>query len=348
MKAGTHNHVKMKRLKRLLAIPLYRAVGILETLWQLCIECCDEGNVGKFTDAELADYLEWEGDPSELIRSLTDAGWLDTDGSGRPSIHGWLEHCPEFIWDRIRKREARAVKSAKRDAPVRTETTYDLQEPDADRTIPDKSENVPSIPNPTQPNPTNPDPTNPTNRDAEPPHSEDACGGRAGGLDFSRGWGTVANRLTALGATRWREAIADAKQCGCTPGHAMEILAYAKSKGYQVGAVIFRLTRARPTLPLEQGWPPLEQPEQIQQRKATTKAERERLAEEDYAAKAKQSEADGKELERRFGQDLDAMDPAEVAEICRPNPPMAKLLKKGHSPLLREWLLRQLETRATA
>lgn len=123
MKAGTHNHLKVKRLKRLLKLPLYRAVGILETLWLLCIDCCDEGNVGKFTDEEIADYLEWDGDASELVRALSDSGWTDSDTNGRPVVHDWLEHCPEFIRDRIRKRRAR-------DSDLRKQTTYVHDETD--------------------------------------------------------------------------------------------------------------------------------------------------------------------------------------------------------------------------
>lgn len=91
MKAGTHNHLKVKRLKRLLGIPLYRAVGILETLWLLCIDCCDEGNIGKFTDEEIADYLEWDGDPSALARGLSDSGWLDPHDTERLVVSGWAD-----------------------------------------------------------------------------------------------------------------------------------------------------------------------------------------------------------------------------------------------------------------
>jgi hypothetical protein len=113
MKAGTQNHIKTKRLARLLKIPLYQGVGILESIWLLCIECCDEGNIGKFTDEEIAGYLEWERDASALIRALADSGWIDLDATDRFVIHDWLDHCPEFIRERLRKRRARGVKANK-------------------------------------------------------------------------------------------------------------------------------------------------------------------------------------------------------------------------------------------
>jgi predicted outer membrane lipoprotein len=135
VKAGTQNHVKVKRLKRLLGIPLYRAVGILETLWLLCTDCCDEGNIGKFSHEEIADYLEWDGQPSELIAGLAGAGWIDADPERGLIVHDWLEHCPEFIRDRVRKREAR-----------RNQTTYERRQPDNTGQTPDKPRQRPSIP----------------------------------------------------------------------------------------------------------------------------------------------------------------------------------------------------------
>jgi len=161
MKAGTHNHMKTKRLKRLLGIPLYRAVGILETIWLLCADCCDEGNIGKFTDEEIADYLEWDGDASELVRALSDSGWTDSDKDSRLVVHDWLEHCPEYIKDRVRKREARSVKVAKTGNDFNKQRTYEQSEPDKtgqDRTKTghDPATTVYSQPIPTQPIPTNP------------------------------------------------------------------------------------------------------------------------------------------------------------------------------------------------
>jgi hypothetical protein len=155
MKAGTQNHLKVKRLKRLLGVPLYQAVGILETLWLLAIDCCDEGDVGKYSDEEIADYLEWGGSASELVRALADAGWIDPDQSGRYVIHDWLEHAPEFIRERVRKRRERKSKSERRLIDSSNQTTYAQSAADntgRSRTDQDQPPLVPSIPNPTNPN----------------------------------------------------------------------------------------------------------------------------------------------------------------------------------------------------
>lgn len=105
------------------------------------------------------------------------------------------------------------------------------------------------------------DPTNqPTNstparsHSAQPDDAEtELAGGRAGG--FLSGWGKVADRLTAMGCSRWRETIAEAKAAGCNPGLALTLIDYGKSKGYGTGGIVCRLVKARPTLPVEEGWP---------------------------------------------------------------------------------------------
>lgn len=131
MKAGTQNHVKTKRLMRLLGISMYRAVGILETMWLLCTDCADEGEIGKFADEEIADYLGWDGkqSPSQLVTALHDSGWIDKDDEHRFVIHDWFENAPEFIKDRIRKRKAREAKEGKKQRNI---TTYDQSKPDND------------------------------------------------------------------------------------------------------------------------------------------------------------------------------------------------------------------------
>lgn len=239
----------MKRLKKLLGIPLYRAVGILETLWLLCQDCCDDGNIGKFTDEEIAEYLEWDGDIRALLQALEDSRWVDMQ-AGRPVIHDWLEHCPEFIRERIRKRDARSVKADKR----RDVSTYAADRADdcgQVRTIAGQAAACPvySNPIPTNPNPTN-QPTNGGRTD-----SDRLAGGLAGSSFIS--WEQVGSRLAALPLARWKESLEQARGCGCTPELAMQLIDYAAQKGFGAGAVAFRLQRSNPSLPLSEGWPQL-------------------------------------------------------------------------------------------
>jgi hypothetical protein len=276
VKAGTQNHLKVKRLKRLLGIPLYRAVGILETLWLLCSDCADEGDVGKFSDEEIAEYLEWDGpDPSALVRALVDTGWIDRDTTNRLVIHDWLEHCPEFIRERVRKRRMRAAKPTG-DRQQRTYVASRTDNAGQLRTTPDQPPHVPSFPNPSQPNPSQP--THQASglvRDLPDSNGHDVdalTGGRAGGGRVF-GWGAVADRLASLGASRWREAISEAKECGCTWQLAMQIIEYGQAKGFQVGAMICRLSKANPSMPIDSGWPNLETATVAAKRKSDRAAE---------------------------------------------------------------------------
>jgi hypothetical protein len=149
-----------------------------------------------------------------------------------------------------------------------------------------------------------------------------------------------------MGASRWKEAIDDAKGNGCTPGHVMELLAHAKAHGYPVGSVVYRVSRARMTLPVAEGWPPKPPDPVAAENAKASRADRERAAEEAYQKTAAESAEAAAERERKYGPELDAMDPSEVAEIVKPNPGIAKLFRKGNSPLVRAWLLTELQKRS--
>lgn len=86
------------------------------------------------------------------------------------------------------------------------------------------------------------------------------AGGRVGGNGYVSGWGKVSDRLQALRASRWREAISEAKQCGCNPGLALTLIDFGTSHGYGIGAIICRLSKAGPNMPVDAGWPEAPKP----------------------------------------------------------------------------------------
>ena len=129
MKSQAFNHPKTKRLGRLLGTSQYQTVGVLECLWQLAAECTRYGEVGKFSDEEIADFMGWQ-DGGKLVASLVESGWLDTCQKDRLVIHNWQKHCPDYVKKRL-----------KRDSGGQRRTTADNG---------DHRRN-----DPTQPNPTN-------------------------------------------------------------------------------------------------------------------------------------------------------------------------------------------------
>lgn len=97
MKVKTTASVKFMRLKRRLNLSHYKAVGLLESLWIITAQNAPDGNIGKFSNEDLAAMVEWEGSADELITGLIDTGWLDPCPVDRLVVHDWLDHCPTWV-----------------------------------------------------------------------------------------------------------------------------------------------------------------------------------------------------------------------------------------------------------
>ncbi len=153
----------------------------------------------------------------------------------------------------------------------------------------------------------------------------------------------------ACGVEDGSRAVRTALQAGCTPKEIHAVVgAWGKRMGDVSAAYLhWRLMHLRPGELPDKGWPAPEP--DVEQKAATAKRlDRERQAEAEYAEQASKSAATAAEREAKFGPELDAMDQLEVEELCRSHPPMHKMFKKKQpSPLLREWLLVQLERRVT-
>ena len=97
MKAGTESSIKFKRLKRRLALPHWQVVGLLESLWSVTRQSAPRGDIGRFSDEDIAASIEWDGDESELISTLVESGFLDRCPTHRLVVHDWADHCPTYI-----------------------------------------------------------------------------------------------------------------------------------------------------------------------------------------------------------------------------------------------------------
>jgi hypothetical protein len=91
------NAVKFKALARRLGLPMYRVVGVLESLWLFAQVQARDGDLSRFTPLELAGWIEWDGgDDAELIDALVETRWLDRD-EGWLAIHDWDDHKPNYL-----------------------------------------------------------------------------------------------------------------------------------------------------------------------------------------------------------------------------------------------------------
>lgn len=114
MKLLAVQSIKFLRLKRALNLPHYAAVGLLESLWLFAQTNARDGNLERFTPDDIAAALEWAGDARELVKSLTDSGWLDA--SPTLKIHDWEEHSPRWVRGILARQERR--NEAKKDCQI--------------------------------------------------------------------------------------------------------------------------------------------------------------------------------------------------------------------------------------
>lgn len=82
------HHPKTRKLARRVGdVP--RAVGLLHCLWWWCMDYAPDGDLTKHDAEDIAIGTEWDGDPADLIRHLTECGFLDDDGHLR--VHDWSD-----------------------------------------------------------------------------------------------------------------------------------------------------------------------------------------------------------------------------------------------------------------
>ena len=77
-------------------MPRCYTVGVLECLWIFTQTNARSGELGRFSADEIAAWLEWPGEPGELIKALVETGWLDRDGD-QLAVHDWATHMPTWL-----------------------------------------------------------------------------------------------------------------------------------------------------------------------------------------------------------------------------------------------------------
>lgn len=97
MKRGAPDHPKTKALAKRLGLRRWQVVGVLECLWHFTAAFAKRGDIGKWTDCEIAAALEWEGNCTELIQALVDTHWLDRCDEFRLLVHDWTDHADQTV-----------------------------------------------------------------------------------------------------------------------------------------------------------------------------------------------------------------------------------------------------------
>ena len=104
MKRTGFDHPKIRRLGRLLDLPHYAAVGIMESLWHFTARHAIEGDIGKWSDEEIADAIGWPEDSAEgLVEALVRVRLVDRDDDHRLVIHDWHDHADDSTKKTLKK-----------------------------------------------------------------------------------------------------------------------------------------------------------------------------------------------------------------------------------------------------
>lgn len=106
MKREAVGHTKMKRLCRRLDIPLWQAIGLLESLWLLTGREAPQGDIGKLSDEDIALAIDYRGDESSMIEALVASGWIDRSPEYRLVIHDWPDHADDAVHMRLARAHA--------------------------------------------------------------------------------------------------------------------------------------------------------------------------------------------------------------------------------------------------
>jgi hypothetical protein len=97
--AGLRDHLKTKKVARLLGVPKVQVIGHLLCLWWWCQEYAQDGDLSGFDAADIADAAEWEGEPETFVNALLNcgakggAGFLHNDpDSGALLVNDWYQY----------------------------------------------------------------------------------------------------------------------------------------------------------------------------------------------------------------------------------------------------------------
>lgn len=86
-------HRKTLRLKRLLGISRAQAIGMLHLLWWWCLDNASDGDLSVIDIEDIAEAMDWSGDPRTIIGALTNSGLLDAD----MHVHDWTDYAGRLI-----------------------------------------------------------------------------------------------------------------------------------------------------------------------------------------------------------------------------------------------------------
>jgi hypothetical protein len=93
-------HRKLIEAARPLRLRPVYLMGHLHALWHATLEQAEDGDLSSWSDDMIAHAAEYPGEPSEFVRRLFAAKWLDGDLDAQPRkvlVHDWLDYAGLYL-----------------------------------------------------------------------------------------------------------------------------------------------------------------------------------------------------------------------------------------------------------
>jgi hypothetical protein len=98
MKRGGPQHPKVMLLAATLGLERYAAVGLLECLWHFTAQYAPRGDLGRYTDAQIAGAIGWQvNDAARLVDALVCCRLVDASPTDRLVVHDWHDHADQTV-----------------------------------------------------------------------------------------------------------------------------------------------------------------------------------------------------------------------------------------------------------
>ena len=124
MKIDGLDHPKTIDLADELGICVPQAIGHLELMWRFVGQKTPRGNIGRWSDAVIANAAQWQGKGADFVGALVKVGYLDEHPDHRLVVHDWHEHMPRWVKAKL-GREKKSVVGAQNNGDCNEDDSQD-------------------------------------------------------------------------------------------------------------------------------------------------------------------------------------------------------------------------------
>lgn len=94
-KRGALTHRKIRRLAKILGIDQCDALGVFEALVHVTAEQAYRGDIGRMSNADIAEEMFTSRDPDALMDAFIEAGLIERHEGYRLVVHDWSDHADD-------------------------------------------------------------------------------------------------------------------------------------------------------------------------------------------------------------------------------------------------------------